>query len=611
LEYFESEKEVIYRKKILPPIISNSDQNLESRRVPHKQRYFMKTGMPRSIRTKSKKGVKTMRKHKSVVAILLAVMMIFTFMPTMAFAQTGDGVTVKWADDFKSVTVSNATDSVTWYKIAYNWSNATGITLATVDTTGYDPASLSPLLSYAEPGTFYDLNSSHIARGTDDVVTSFAYGTFVEGYNNVTKEHYAFKVILDAPTYAANYNTTTIKSVVLNDSNVSKAVYADGFTVNNYAEQTVKLSATVVADGSGYFTSDVKLLGSVPEKTVTVAGMPADASQFIYGIDTLDEYTQPSGWNVTYHTSEDSGNKFMKVEGTYDGKAHKIVANSVPGYSLKFEVQDAKTKVWNVVDAVEFKDANLHYYEFYGDNSALEFRVTMLKNDKAVGSPMYGSVWVEPAEIYVDWDKSIDKGDRVVVPNDADPLDYIVTGALDSDKEEVMKFFSEVADINVTVNKADSTKEDWKIVEKNLTKAETEALIEQYKALFTNYYYEGATTKTAKVQRAAAPNVNTKDDDITFTLASNKTIKIKKAKKTKKAYSFAAVEASAKSGNAISYMLTTPNKKIVIDSATGKITVKKGLKKGTYKVTVKAVTEDGNGYKAAKESVKLTIKVKK
>jgi hypothetical protein len=40
LEYFESEKEVIYRKKILPPIISNSDQNLEWRHVPHKKVFY-------------------------------------------------------------------------------------------------------------------------------------------------------------------------------------------------------------------------------------------------------------------------------------------------------------------------------------------------------------------------------------------------------------------------------------------------------------------------------------------------------------------------------------------------------------------------------------------
>ena len=46
------------------------------------------------------------------------------------------------------------------------------------------------------------------------------------------------------------------------------------------------------------------------------------------------------------------------------------------------------------------------------------------------------------------------------------------------------------------------------------------------------------------------------------------------------------------------------------DNKAGKITVKKGLKKGTYKVTVKAKTAAGNGYKAAKESKTYTIKVK-
>ena len=43
----------------------------------------------------------------------------------------------------------------------------------------------------------------------------------------------------------------------------------------------------------------------------------------------------------------------------------------------------------------------------------------------------------------------------------------------------------------------------------------------------------------------------------------------------------------------------------------GKITVKKGLKKGTYKVTVKAKTAAGNGYKAASEKQTYVIKIKK
>ena len=50
------------------------------------------------------------------------------------------------------------------------------------------------------------------------------------------------------------------------------------------------------------------------------------------------------------------------------------------------------------------------------------------------------------------------------------------------------------------------------------------------------------------------------------------------------------------------------NKKISIDETTGKVTIKKGLQKGTYKVKVK-VTDKGNNIYAA-VSKKVTFKVK-
>ena len=78
-----------------------------------------------------------------------------------------------------------------------------------------------------------------------------------------------------------------------------------------------------------------------------------------------------------------------------------------------------------------------------------------------------------------------------------------------------------------------------------------------------------------------------------------------KAKKT------ITVKATADSGNAITYVATkTAGGKITV-SAAGKITVKKGLKKGTYKVIVKAKTAAGNGYKAASEKQTYVIKIKK
>ena len=59
----------------------------------------------------------------------------------------------------------------------------------------------------------------------------------------------------------------------------------------------------------------------------------------------------------------------------------------------------------------------------------------------------------------------------------------------------------------------------------------------------------------------------------------------------------------------VTYSKSSGNKKITVSSA-GKITVKKGLKKGTYKVKVKVKAAGNDTYKAATKTVTVTIKVK-
>ena len=52
-------------------------------------------------------------------------------------------------------------------------------------------------------------------------------------------------------------------------------------------------------------------------------------------------------------------------------------------------------------------------------------------------------------------------------------------------------------------------------------------------------------------------------------------------------------------------------KYFAVNTKTGKITVKKGLKKGTYKVKVKVKAAGNANYKASKEkTVTVTVKVK-
>ena len=60
----------------------------------------------------------------------------------------------------------------------------------------------------------------------------------------------------------------------------------------------------------------------------------------------------------------------------------------------------------------------------------------------------------------------------------------------------------------------------------------------------------------------------------------------------------------------VNYTKSSGNKKITVDKKTGKITVKKGLKKGTYKVKVKVKAAGTSAYKSKTVTVTVTIKVK-
>ncbi|MBQ3292056.1 MAG: CAP domain-containing protein [Mogibacterium sp.] len=90
-----------------------------------------------------------------------------------------------------------------------------------------------------------------------------------------------------------------------------------------------------------------------------------------------------------------------------------------------------------------------------------------------------------------------------------------------------------------------------------------------------------------------------------------KTVKVKYSKLKKKNQTIAAKTAMTVSGNKgnVTYRKTSGNRKITVAS-NGKITVKKKLKKGTYKVKI-TVTAAGNAYyNSASKTVTVTIKVK-
>lgn len=106
-----------------------------------------------------------------------------------------------------------------------------------------------------------------------------------------------------------------------------------------------------------------------------------------------------------------------------------------------------------------------------------------------------------------------------------------------------------------------------------------------------------------KVKKLANPlKVKGKTVKVKFKKLKKKTLKLKVKK---------VVKFTKKGVGALTFKKVKGNKKIKVNKKTGKITIKKGLKKGTYKVKMKIKAKGDRNYKASSyKTVTFKIKVK-
>ena len=106
--------------------------------------------------------------------------------------------------------------------------------------------------------------------------------------------------------------------------------------------------------------------------------------------------------------------------------------------------------------------------------------------------------------------------------------------------------------------------------------------------------------KTAAIQIANPLKVTVKKLTLKYKTLKKKKLILKKAK------AFTIKNAQGK----VTFKKISGNKKITINKKTGRITVKKGLKKGTYRLKVKVIAAGNSKYKAGSKTITLKIKVK-
>ena len=92
--------------------------------------------------------------------------------------------------------------------------------------------------------------------------------------------------------------------------------------------------------------------------------------------------------------------------------------------------------------------------------------------------------------------------------------------------------------------------------------------------------------------------------------AKTATVKYSKLRKKNQTVARKNAIVVSKAKGTVTYKKVSGNKKITINKKTGKITLKKGLKKGTYKLKVKVTASGTSKYKKAVKTVTVKIKVK-
>ena len=136
---------------------------------------------------------------------------------------------------------------------------------------------------------------------------------------------------------------------------------------------------------------------------------------------------------------------------------------------------------------------------------------------------------------------------------------------------------------------------EYTVSYKNNTNAGTATVI----VTGTGDNHMGTATATFKINKAAQKMTAT---------AKAKTVKASKVKKAKQTVAPITVKNAQ---GTVTYKKAGGSAKLTVNAKTGKVTVKKGTKKGTYKCKVKVTAKGNTNYNALSKTVTVTVKVKK
>ena len=536
-----------------------------------------------------------MKKHKSVVAILLAVMMIFTMMPTMAFAAKATG----WGDEYATVTDADGNTFKTERTFATSGETKGMVTAtATNEKTTVVVGESDAAIPTEEDGTttatkhFYQMAGSALVFD-GDVKKTLDGTTWTQDAFAQLKSKVGVKVV--APSYVKDYNAQNPATAVVAPSEfkgwTAEIKTSEYDTTKATEDQKITVSIEFTPAG------EIKGTAAAPEKF----GVVADATITVKGVATTPK-------TAKFYFDAVGGADLQ--HGYYDGAAHTVVCDEVPGYTVSYEVYNPTTGKWDATSAVSITDVQekamkvrATFKKGTTDTQTREFDVNLV--------PGYGAI------VGFDIDKSDDDTDcEYTVPGtEYDAASYLAVvadvqstksastaegkalikaqneatkKAVAANEEQIKAYFNDYFQIDAKVKKNTPYKAGLAIVGKELTEKEEEALEKKYVALLRNLGSINGEDTEPYMTATVYFNNGEYDYEVEFTKAPAgvTTYKAKKGKLPKN--KTITVKAVAADGATVYYKLINGNSKISINKKTGKITIKKGLKKGTYTFKVKA-----------------------
>jgi len=279
-----------------------------------------------------------MKKHKSVVAILLAVMMIFTFMPTMAFANvtwsddyktaTSDvenhvalGVNITWADSgLMTATTYNAQASV--YDVTANATDDVGKTATFYDFTG----STVKIDGKTIPATMTKAGFEKIVNGTALLGAEVVQPSYTDGY--VASK--PGKALISAEFVGSGEDA---HQVIKAGDKWSFTAVIEGYDKNAAdKDQEVTISFKKTAEN---VENAAGALGTIPSVKFTVKGEPGAYDKAQVAVD---------------------GKKAESMEVNYDGAEHTVSLINTGNATVKYQLFSATSGKYEDVSALTFKE---------------------------------------------------------------------------------------------------------------------------------------------------------------------------------------------------------------------------------------------------------------